>query len=108
MLKLAILALAMTLTACAVDPQDTQPEPQTSSTEQSIEAVAHEAMLVFERKGLFQTWQDFCEDLEGMEVRFTDANGCTTSRSYTNCHRGAISGTCKCDEVVTRSGGAGC
>lgn len=94
------LGIMMSVPACAVAPEDTAAEPELSVTEQ---AIGTPTIIVFEKKSIFETWKNVCKDLEGVTFSVT-IDGCTISRTYRNCRRGAQNGVCHCDEQVTASG----
>ena len=100
-----IVSGILTTAACAVDAVesvDDTPEPATHEVSQTVESIERPT-LVFERKPFWSSWNNFCEALNGFEVRVTVA-GCTTSQVHTNCSAGTTSGTCRCDVTTSRSG----
>lgn len=101
LMKAMFVVGIMATGACAVD--DATGGPETAVAESRIEAVPQDVLMDFKQKPFWTSWENFCEKLNGLEIRL-NVGGCTTSTMYENCHRGAISGTCHCDQTITRSG----
>ena len=89
----------MSAAACTVEETPEESGAVSASTATDFER----PLLVFEKKPFWTSWDNFCEALDGMEIR-TTIGGCTTAQTYTNCSRGTISGTCHCDVSITRTG----